>query len=515
MRTLLRPLYAWVAAALALGLWFARPLWATRYLPLHDLPNHLARIAAYHYLPDARWNLQPFYERSLQLVPYLGHYYLVHLLTFVTGSVVTANTVFLTLYVLATPLCGLAYARATGRSPWLALLLLPLSLSMFFQWGFIGFCVGAMLLMPALAALYRVLDEPTPRRTLALGLWTATLYLFHVVPWAALGIYALVLFAFELPARRWRGPLFASAAMAPSLAMLAVGVHQARAFGYVGARHYQATTDAPTKLLQRAAGLIDLWQRSHRDEWIVAGIALAVVLLVVTDGGDAGEPARRRVRVPAAFATFVALAFATPFWVKQPFNWWMVNVRFLLPAAEVALFLPRGPLRGGRAVVLAAAVAAAALLPGPMARNYADWGQRLRPLIDLVRATPLGATTLVVHRPPPRSFDDPVLAPGVTYWREVYNYPLVLRGGFDPYLYDDGFPVKRIATLPAPKVERAAEHILSPAETRFDAQTMMQGWDYFIVADEARDLMPVDGAVVVKEAPPWTLYRNVTRRPSP
>jgi hypothetical protein len=512
---LLRRAWPWLVVALPLAIWYARPLWVTRYLPLHDLPNHLARITAYHHLHDARWNLSSFYAPSLQLVPYLGHYLAVDLLAYVCGGVVRADTVFLTLYVLAAPLCGVAFARATGRSPWLALLMLPLSVSMFFQWGFIAFCVGSMLLLPALAALYRVLDEPTAPRALALGLWTAALYLFHVIPWGALGICALVLFAFELSARRTRGPLLASLAMAPSLAMLAIGVREARRFGYLGGHKYQAQVDAPAKLLERAVQMIDLWQSSHVDEWVVVGIALIVVLLAVTGAPAAEEPLRRRVRVPAAFTTLVALAALTPFWVKQPFNWWMVNLRFLLPAAEVAVFLPRGRLRGGRAALLGGAIALSALLPGPMARNYADFGKRLQPLIDLIRVTPFGATTLVLHRPPPRTFDDPVLAPRVTYWREVYNYPLVLRGGYDPYLYDDGFPVKRIRALPAPKVERAAEHITSPSETKFDAATMMRGWDYFIVPEQASGEMPADGAVFVRQAGDWLLYRNIIRDPTP
>lgn len=505
-------LTAWCAVALPLTLWYVRPLWATRYLPLHDLPNHLARITAYHHLHDPSWHLSPYYAPSLQLVPYLGHYLLVDGLAYLCGGVVRADTLFLTLYVLATPVCGLVFARATGRSPWLALLLLPLAYSLFFQWGFIAFCVGSMLLLPALAALYRLLDEPTPRRAVGLGLWTAALYLFHIVPWAALGLLALVLFAFELAARRTRGPLWASLAMAPSLGMLALGLHQARRFGYLGDHRYEAQVDGPSKLLSRAAELVDLWQHSHLDEWVLVGIALLVLLLLFTDSASPA-PARQRVRVPAAFITFVGLALVTPFWIKEPFNWWMVNLRFLLPAAEVAIFLPRGPVGGGRSVALAAAVVLTTLLPGPMARNYADFGRRLAPLIALVEATPLGANTLVVHEPPPRTFTDPVLAPKVTYWREVYNYPLVLRGGYDPYLYDDGFPVKRIHALPAPKVERAATHITSQEEQAFDPVTMMQGWDYFIVHAAASAAMPPDGAMLVQQAGDWLLYRNLTRHP--
>src|SRR6202012_4927353 len=110
----------WLAVWLPLSLWFVSPLWSARLLPLHDLPNHLARITALHHLNDPSWNLAAYYRRSIQLVPYLGHFYLVHLLAYVTGSVISANLVFMIAYILATPLCGMAFARATGRSPYLA-----------------------------------------------------------------------------------------------------------------------------------------------------------------------------------------------------------------------------------------------------------------------------------------------------------------------------------------------------------------------------------------------------------
>ena len=160
--------------------------------------------------------------------------------------------------------------------------------------------------------------------------------------------------------------------------------------------------------------------------------------------------------------------------------------------------------------LIAAAVLLMALLPRELVRQYRDFSRRAWPLITLIRATPLGSNTLVLHEPG-RSFEDPALAPQMTIWRELYNYPLVYRGGFDPYLYDDGFPIRRIAALPAPKVPRAAETMFSPEEARFNPATMMRGWDYFIVPEEARDAMPADGAVVVRDAGSWTLYRNITK----
>ncbi|HEX6835571.1 MAG TPA: hypothetical protein VF334_03305, partial [Polyangia bacterium] len=306
----------WLGVWLPLSVWFASPLWSARVIPLHDLPNHLARITALHYLHDPRWNLAPYYERSLQLVPYFAHFYLVHLLTYLTRSVTVANLVFMTAYIIATPLCGFAFARATGRSPWLALLLLPLAVSIYFQWGFIGFCVGTMLMLPALAALYRLLDAPTGRGAVVVGLWTATLYLFQIVPWAAFGAYAILLLAIELGCRRWRGPLLAAGAMAPSLVMFAIGVQQARSFGYfgqtvvIGENHYLAQNDTPGKLLQRALSMINWFQGENTDEWIAIGLMLILLLLVISDAGARStreigdEPWRRRVRIPLAFVAF-------------------------------------------------------------------------------------------------------------------------------------------------------------------------------------------------------------------
>ena len=68
-------------------------------------------------------------------------------------------------------------------------------MSIYFQWGFIAFCCGVMMMLPALAALYRLLDAPTGRGAIAVGLWTAALYLFQIVPWAAFGAYAILLLA--------------------------------------------------------------------------------------------------------------------------------------------------------------------------------------------------------------------------------------------------------------------------------------------------------------------------------
>ncbi|HEX6835569.1 MAG TPA: hypothetical protein VF334_03295, partial [Polyangia bacterium] len=88
---------AFVVCALATVL----PIWIAKYLPLLDLPNHLAAVAVWHYHDDPKWDFQRFYDLNLVPLPYWAHYYTVHLLTYVTRSVEVANKIFLTGYALA------------------------------------------------------------------------------------------------------------------------------------------------------------------------------------------------------------------------------------------------------------------------------------------------------------------------------------------------------------------------------------------------------------------------------
>jgi hypothetical protein len=450
-------------------------------------------------------------------------------MTYLFGTVVRANLVYMTLYIFAAPLCGLAFARATGRSRWLAFLLLPLATGYFFQWGFISFCVGVVLTLPACALFYRILDgEPKSarewRRSLALGaglgLLTATLYLCHVAPWGAFGLYAFLIILVELGALRWRGPLVAAAAMLPSLALLSAGWARAQHIGYI--RHedkYKAVQDSAWTLLKRIAQCFNLWQKQDLDEWLQVGLVLLVILLIASDGGpEPNEPLRRKLRIPIALIAFLLMAAATPFWITKPFNWWMVNLRFLMLAVAVAAFLPRGPIRGARAVLLGMGLAASTLLPLYMARNYRDFSSRAEPIITLLDHVPLGSNTLFLHTPTPngqRSFADPVMAPEMALWREIYNYPLVYRGGYDPYMYDDGFPIRRTHDLAAPKVESALVKVYNPDDSRFHPDRMLYGWDYFIVKNDYLDAMPPDGVVQVETRGGYTLFHNLLKEQKP
>ena len=512
----LRRRWPWLAMWLVMSLAFARPMWLPRILPLHDLPNHLGRITAWHHLDHPAWNLSTYYARSLGLVPYLGHYLPVHLLAYVTGSVIRANLIYLVTYFLAAPLCGLALARATGRSPLFAFLILPVCIGTMLQWGFISFCVGGILMLLSAAMLFRLIDQPSIGRAGLVLVLTASLYLCHILPWAAFGLYAVMLCIIELGCRRWRTALWVAAATAPTLLLFWGGLRHAAHVGYMNSElKLQIEWDAPPRFLTRATTFFNLISKTTVDDYLLIGLALLVVVLIVTDGGPEAAPRRITARIPLLVLLLFACGLATPFAVKRPFNWWMINQRFFFLIGLVACFVPRGPLVGWRRVALLAGLLASLLLPLRLGRAYVDFSNRAQPIFNLINMAPLGATILMVHSPSlpgqGRNFEDPVVGPGMTVWRELYNYPLVLRGGYSPYLYDNGFPVKSLIDVPHPKVESALVQVFSHTETEFDAALLAPHWDYFLVRDDNLGNLPPDGVVQVGSEGGWVLLRSLLR----
>jgi len=280
-------------------------------------------------------------------------------------------------------------------------------------------------------------------------------------------------------------------------------------------KSYQAVQDPPAVILKRVIDQFNFWGDRTIDEWVQLGLMLVVLLLLLGDRGDSEEPWHKRVRVPLAFALSLIGLFALPYWLMAPFNWWMINLRFVMLVAMFGCFLPRGRIVGARGLLLAAGLALACVMPAKAAVVYKDFSTRIEPILRLIYLTPMGSNTLLIHTPrlPHQGspFEDPRLQPGMDLWRELYNYPLVLRGGFDPYLYDDGFPVKRKQSLAAPIYETAALQSKTVDESVFVSGKMLHGWDYLIVRDDNREVLPADGVTLVMQQGGWGLYHNLLK----
>ena len=129
-----------IAVALLASAMMAAPLWVGRFLPLLDLPQHLAITTVLLHHDDPAWQLAAYFEPQRgELTPYWAHYLALEWLGRVMPVDVAAR-VFLTLYVFALPWAAMALARALGRPPALGLLAIPLALNANLYYGFIAYC---------------------------------------------------------------------------------------------------------------------------------------------------------------------------------------------------------------------------------------------------------------------------------------------------------------------------------------------------------------------------------------
>ena len=164
----------------------AAPLWVGRFLPLLDLPQHLAITTVLLHHDDPAWQLAAYFEPQRgELTPYWAHYLALEGLGRVM-PVDAAARVFLSLYVLALPWAAMALARALGRPPALGLFAIPLALNANLYYGFIAYCWSVVLLLWALALLARQLDDPRAARGAGLALLAGALFFTHVQSFAFL-----------------------------------------------------------------------------------------------------------------------------------------------------------------------------------------------------------------------------------------------------------------------------------------------------------------------------------------
>src|SRR5205814_3796211 len=94
------------------------------------------------------------------------------------------------------------------------------------------------------------------------------------------------------------------------------------------------------------------------------------------------------------------------------------------------------------------------VLPLTLAHLYRDFSARNYPFMKLLDLTPRGARVMVVVRGMMRgpqseeASGDPATSAPV-YWH-FSSWPMALKGGYGPYLFDQGIPVRPKATLTAP-----------------------------------------------------------------
>lgn len=239
----------WFGVIVGLGLiaqWLT--IASPAYVPLVDLPNHMAR----HVL-EADWlqgrALPSFYSIEYRVVPNLGGDLVMPLLLLVLEPGAACKLFLMlaaTLYWLGPALYILTANDYKDSSMFAALLLLPLSFSSQFFWGFLNYYSGFGLAFLALTHWQRLLAPGKARawEWAAHAVLVAILFIWHLAAWGIYGLIAVSHLLAKLSAQRRAG--FAALALPtiafvlvclPSLLMFAIYILE-KSGGGLGETHY-------------------------------------------------------------------------------------------------------------------------------------------------------------------------------------------------------------------------------------------------------------------------------------
>jgi hypothetical protein len=173
----------------------AYAIWSVTYLPLIDLPNHMAR----HYLEAVKLSggaIGPYYDLEPRLIPNLGADLIMPLLILAFGAQIACK-LFLTLSVFLYWFGPAWFIAQQGGyrigALAAALLLLPLSFSAQFYWGFLNFYSGVGLAFLVLVHFtwLQANERPPVGQIVLHALLVALLFLWHLAPWMIYVVIAL------------------------------------------------------------------------------------------------------------------------------------------------------------------------------------------------------------------------------------------------------------------------------------------------------------------------------------
>jgi hypothetical protein len=193
---------AWELLFLVLVAWTCSPLWAAKYLPIQDLPQHLAAIRVLHSFGDGQFDFARYFELQLFRTQYLGYYLAAHLLSYVF-DLELANRILISACVAGIPYASRSLLRSLDRDERFALFALPLTYNAHLILGFVNFLMAIALALWGLSLAVRLHSAFKPSRAIGLALLALACFYAHVVPFAllALGVGLIAL------GRDWRATL--------------------------------------------------------------------------------------------------------------------------------------------------------------------------------------------------------------------------------------------------------------------------------------------------------------------
>jgi hypothetical protein len=341
------PLFFWCFTGLLVAI--GVPLWSAEFLPLLDIPQHLATIGVMHHHDDPEFAFGAFFTIESGSTQYLLYYLTCDVLS-TFSDVETANRIFLTLYTLLLPVSVLYALSAFGRLKYAALLAFPLVYNKFLFYGFVNYVFAFPFLFFGLGLLKRALDADATSKKREVLLLLTSLMVFYshlqvfLIYIGGLGLVVLL---------GWPGFRRATVRLlhvVPALVLFAMwglqsdGMAGGEAWKNTVSQRYESLTGAEWEPMWKTMG--DIHQRFlsvyHSDvdeKTTMAWIVGVLVLMMLRRVGQPAEASRRKLI--AGFAPEVLTLFVVLFYFAVPtsYKWiWPVNWRFV-PLVGLLLLL--------------------------------------------------------------------------------------------------------------------------------------------------------------------------------
>ncbi len=351
---------AWSIVFWLTALASALPLFAVRYLPLTDLPEHVAVIATLARLMPGGGGAP--YEVALGDSQYLLFHAVGAVLARLVGDAVLANRLLFASVAVLWPVAARSLLRAMKRDERLAIFAVMVFWNRATIVGLEPYVASVPLALFGLAVVVRQMRELTWRRGVALTALALSVFYTHASSYVLFAFTASVLAAVIA-----RGERRSARALVLTLLPLVPSAVAAAMWWRAGSLSEAAAQPGGIERMPIADSLsampiwtFDVWKASHVDEVCAAAWWLAYAAIVVASWKKRGvddRPDVFRALVWVPFACAAAVYLTTPFRIGGAA---MLNVRL---APVLTLFALLGlRLRSGLAGTLALATAACAAL---------------------------------------------------------------------------------------------------------------------------------------------------------
>jgi hypothetical protein len=182
-------------AAVVLIVW---PLCTPGYLPIEDLPQHLAAVRVLHSYHDPQFGFARYFELDLFRTQYLAYYLVADGLAYLV-DLELGNRLLIIACAASTPYALRYLLRALERDQWPALFALPLTYNAHLILGFVNFLMAIPLALFGLGLAVRQRSAPTRMRGVALACIAVICFFSHVVPFALLALGCVLIAADPKP----------------------------------------------------------------------------------------------------------------------------------------------------------------------------------------------------------------------------------------------------------------------------------------------------------------------------